>query len=94
MENQQNQPIQQKTIIVNQHRKSVALSLVLTFFFGPLGMFYSTITGGIIMFFVTLVVGIFTLGFGLIFVWPIQMIWAAIAASNYNSKNSTKVIHH
>lgn len=94
MENQQNPTVQQKTIIVTQNKKSVALSLVLTFFFGPLGMLYSTVAGGIIMFFIAIVVGLFTFGIGLFFLWPIQMIWAAIAASNHNSKNNTQVINH
>jgi hypothetical protein len=66
--------------------KSIGLALVLTFFFGPLGMLYSTTTGGIVMFIVTIVVGIFTVGIGLFVTWPICMIWAAVAASNSNKK--------
>ncbi|ULH15014.1 hypothetical protein MF271_13750 [Deinococcus sp. KNUC1210] len=70
--------------IVVVGNKSVILALILTFFFGPLGMLYSTILGGIIMLVVVLVIGIPTAGIGLFFLWPIQMIWAGVAASNYN----------
>lgn len=66
--------------------KSVGVSLLLTFFFGPLGMLYSTIWGGIIMIVVSFIVGLISLGFGLIFMWPICMIWGAVAANSYNQK--------
>jgi len=79
-------PTPQKQVMVVVPTKSIPLSLVLTFFFGPLGMLYSTIAGAIIMFIVELVVGIFTLGLGLFLTHPICMIWGAIAAHNYNKK--------
>ena len=66
--------------------KSVGASLVLTFLFGPLGMFYSTVVGAIIMLVLYIVVGIITLGLGLIVLHPIAMIWGAVAVSNYNKK--------
>ncbi len=61
--------------------KSVVLSLVLTFFFGPFGMLYSTVIGGIIMLVLYVAIGIPTLGWGLAVLHPIAMIWGAIAAS-------------
>ena len=75
----------QKTVVVNTG-KSVGASLVLTFLFGPLGMFYSTIIGAIIMIILYIVVGIITVGIGLIVLHPISMIWGAISVSNYNKK--------
>jgi len=80
-----------KTIVVIQQRKSMILGLILTFFFGSLGMLYSTISGGLIMFVLSIIVGVFTLGFGLIFIWPIQLIWTIIAISNHNSKQERRV---
>jgi hypothetical protein len=62
----------------------VGLSLLLTLLFGPLGMLYSTVTGGLVMIVVTIVVGMFTFGIGLILLWPIYLIWGAMAAHNYN----------
>lgn len=66
--------------------KSVGASIALTFFFGPLGMFYSTVTGAIIMLVLYLVIGLFTLGLGLIVLHPIAIIWGAVEVSNYNKK--------
>jgi hypothetical protein len=67
--------------------KSVGASLVLTFFFGPLGMLYSTVIGGLVMMFIAIVVALLTVGFGLLLVWPVTMVWGAIAASNAHSKH-------
>lgn len=64
----------------------MGISIALTLFFGPLGMFYSTIAGAIIMIIVDIVVGILTFGIGLLVTWIIQVIWAAIATSSYNKK--------
>lgn len=72
--------------------KSVGLSIILTILFGPLGMFYSTIWGGIVMGIVhlfILVFAIFTFGLGYIlffFTWPVCVLWGALATSSYNKK--------
>lgn len=71
-------------VVVTQSTKNVGIAIILTFLFGPLGMFYSTIIGGIVMLVVSLFVAIFTLGIGLLFTWPVCIIWGAIAAKNYN----------
>jgi hypothetical protein len=60
--------------------KSVVLSLVLTFFFGPFGMLYSTLTGALVMLILYVALGIPTLGWALAGLHPIAMIWGAIAA--------------
>lgn len=79
-----NQP--PNNIQVNLPLKSVGVSLVLTFFFGSFGLLYSSIVAGIIMFFVEVIVAIFTFGFGLILTHPICMVWGAIATNAYNKK--------
>ena len=71
-------------VVVAKTEKNVGIALLLTFLFGPLGMLYSTVTGGLVMIAVTFVVGIFTFGLGLIFLWPIYLVWGAMAAHNYN----------
>ena len=71
--------------------KSVGASIVLTFLFGPLGMFYSTVIGAIIMLVLYIVVGIVTLGMGLIVLHPIAMIWGAVAVSNHNKKLAARL---
>lgn len=82
MESQQSTQHTQHVVIRTQ--KSIGAALVLTFFFGPLGMLYSTVTGGIIMLIISAIVAVFTLGFGLLFIWPVCMIWAAVAVNNHN----------
>lgn len=72
--------------VVTVSPKSVGISLLLTFLFGSVGMFYSTVLGAIIMLIVEVVVGTLTLGLGLIVTHPICMIWAALAAKSYNDK--------
>jgi ABC-type phosphate transport system permease subunit len=73
------------TVIV-ANTKSVALSLVLTFFLGPLGMLYSTIWGAIVMIVLSVPVFILTLGHGAFLIWPVSMIWGAWATHRYNQR--------
>ncbi len=67
-------------------RKSLLVSLLLTFFLGPLGMFYTTIFGALVMSGVTTVVAIVTLFQGLPIVWPLCMIWGAWAGHRKNER--------
>jgi hypothetical protein len=77
-------------VVVMAPSKSVGLAFVLTWFFGPLGMLYSTVSGALIMLGVTVVgsifVGIVTFGLGLIVLWPLiwvaSIIWGCVAAAN------------
>jgi hypothetical protein len=73
-----------KQVVVVSSTKSVGISIILTFLFGPLGMFYSTISGAVIMCVLSIIVALFTAGIGLIVTWPISIIWGALAASSYN----------
>ena len=66
------------------NRKSVLLAIILTLFFGPLGMLYSTITGAVIMLVLYLALGIPTFGWALAGLHPIAIVWAAWAAHNAN----------
>ncbi len=79
------------TVIVTQPRKSVIAALILTFLFGPLGMLYSTVAGGLVMFVVTLILTPLTVGMSLILTWPICMIWGALAAAGSGKSTTTTV---
>lgn len=70
------------TVVVQQQRKDPAVALLLTFFFGPLGMLYSTVAGGLIMLVIGVVAIPLTLGFAILVLWPIQMVWAYQAAKD------------
>jgi len=74
------------TVIIGTHNKSVGTSLILTILFGPLGMLYSTIIGGIVMMILCFLAAFTTLGLGLMILWPICIIWGAMAANRYNRK--------
>lgn len=66
--------------------KSMGAALVLTFLFGPLGLLYATVPGGLIMMVVSLLVAVVTLGAGLLVVWPITMLWAAFKVQAHNNR--------
>lgn len=55
--------------------------MLLALLFGPLGLFYVSTVSGVLMTFVTLVAALSTVGVGLLFAWPLCMVWAYIAAS-------------
>jgi|GEM_PF-878716 len=76
--------VQQTTVIQMSAHKNVGLAVLLAFLFGPLGMLYATITGGIVMFFVNIVVAVLTLGLGLFLTIPLGMLWAGMAANSHN----------
>ena len=65
--------------------KSVGVAFLLTFLFGPLGMFYSTVVGAIVMLVGSLVLVPLTSGIAAFFVWPASIIWGCVAASRANA---------
>ena len=66
--------------------KSLAVALILTFLFGPLGLLYATVPGALILLVLTIIVGFFTLGIGFIVGWLASMIWAVLAVNSHNAK--------
>ncbi len=71
-------------VVIIGGQKSMGVAILLTFFFGPLGLLYVSVAGGLILMFVGLI--------GLI-IWPLlllpwlgSIIWAIIAVSNQNAK--------
>lgn len=77
-----------QTVVIVGKQKSVGVAFILAFFFGPLGLLYASITGGVVMFILGVIISIVTLGIGLILVWITCIIWAVVAANNANSKIS------
>ena len=73
-----------QTVVVVGSKKSVAVAAILSLFFGPLGMLYSTVSGAIVMFFVGLVL-ILSVGYPAFFVLiPAYVGWAMVAADKHN----------
>lgn len=62
--------------------KSRGLAVLLATLFGPLGLFYASPVGGLLMTLVSLTVGLFTVGVGLLFAWPVCILWAYAAVSD------------
>jgi uncharacterized paraquat-inducible protein A len=83
----QPQHVQQVVYVGNQ--KSVGTAIALAFFFGPLGMLYSTTSGAFIMFVVTMFAMLATMGVGIFVTMPICVLWAAHAASEHNRRQAT-----
>jgi hypothetical protein len=75
-----------RQLVVVSPTKSMGVSIILTILFGPLGMFYSTVSGALIMIVVSFAVSVLTFGLGLLLTWPISIIWGAAATSSYNKK--------
>ena len=76
----------QPKIVIVQTTKSPGTAALLGFFFGPIGLLYSTVMGAVIMFIVNVCVGAVTFGFGLFLTWPVCCIWGYMAAKAYNKK--------
>ena len=81
----------QKIVVVSSGEKSMVASILLSLVFGPLGLLYASVTGGIVMLLVSVVVAIFTLGIGLLITFPICIIWAVIATNTYNENIRKKI---
>ena len=82
---------QNRQYVVTRSPKSVGLGLILTLVLGPIGLFYATITGGVIMAIldtIFAIAGFMTLGISLFITVPlvnlICMVWAYKAITNYN----------
>jgi hypothetical protein len=75
-------------VYVHHPKKSIGIAALLSLLFGPLGMLYSTVVGAFVMFIVNLLAIFGTFGFGLLFTWPLCIVWAAVAANSTNNPDS------
>jgi hypothetical protein len=86
--------VQQTTVIQIGSHKSVLGAVLLAFFFGPLGMLYATVPGGLVMFFVSIIVAIPTLGLGLLITIPLGTLWAGLSANSHNKRLEAVAAQH
>lgn len=77
-------PSVQNNVIIVGKAKSVGVAFLLAFLFGPLGLLYASILGGIIMFFVSIVLFFLLPVIGAILAWIACIIWAVSAANSAN----------
>lgn len=71
--------------------KSVGLAIFLALLFGPFGLLYASVLGGFIMLIGGVIAVAASGGVAAPFVWIACPIWAAIAASNYNSAITSRI---
>lgn len=90
-------PYGSTTVVTVTTPKSVGVAFLLTFFFGPWGMLYSTVSGALTMLGISIIGGIFvgfaTFGLGWVIwfpaVWAASIIWGCSSASK---QQGTQVI--
>jgi len=62
--------------------KDVRTSVLLALFLGPVGLMYTSIGGGLFTLFLLVVLGLFTVGIGVIPVWLLSVLWAYLSATH------------
>lgn len=86
-------------IVITKSEKKPALGAVLGFFFGPIGLLYSTISGAIVMGIATVISAIcipllFGLGIPMVFgCWIASAIWGYMACKKHNDSINAAVIN-
>jgi hypothetical protein len=86
----------QQTAAVVVGQKNMAAAVILALLFGGVGLLYASIVGGIVMFLIEFLVGVFvvfTMGIGALalpVILPLvhlaTIIWAIVAVKNHNEK--------
>lgn len=74
------------SVVIFAEKKSMFLAVFLTLMFGPLGMLYVTVGGGIAMLVVSVLLGSLTFGIALFVLWPICVIWTYVAVRSHNKR--------
>lgn len=64
--------------------KSLVIAILLAVFLGPIGLFYSTVVGALVMLLITGIIGFLTFGYGLFVPHIIGIIWAIVAVNSHN----------
>lgn len=76
------------TIVIAKPPKIVAAAFFLTLLFGPLGLLYASIGGGIFLTICAVIFVPLTAGVAAILLWPASIIWGVIAAILSKSKTT------
>lgn len=88
-QNYNRQPNSPNVVIVGK-QKSTGTAFLLAFLFGPFGLLYASVTGGIIMIFVGILLFFLIPIIGSLISWVICIIWAVIAAEEANKNAIVK----
>ena len=74
------------SVVAVGSRKSVIVAFILAAIFGPLGLFYSSVVGGIVMLVLSGGGALVTFGLALLVSWPVCALWAVIATLRHNAR--------
>lgn len=78
--------IPQQQIIIVTKPKSTVVAFILTFLFGPLGLLYVSVVGGLVMI-IAAIISFFLLPLiGPIITWIISMVWGVVGAMQSNNQ--------
>ena len=66
--------------------KRLGLAILLAAIFGPFRLFYATVPGAMLMLVAAIALAMFTFGIGVFLVWPLCIVWAAMAVTSYNKQ--------
>jgi hypothetical protein len=78
-------------------RKSMAAAVILAIFFGPLGLLYASVTGGLVLLaadIAAVVLSFLTLGMGAVLfplIWIASIIWAVLAVQGKDQQVLTQI---
>lgn len=74
------------SVIVVTATKSMGLAIALSVLFGPLGLLYASIVGGLIMLVISVPLAMVTFGVSLFLTWPVCIVWSIIATNSCNRR--------
>jgi len=76
--------------ILTRQRKSLIAAIILTLLFGPFGLLYASVTGGILMLIflpiLFVLVNVSTAFLVILFYWPACMCWSVVSTVKYNNE--------
>jgi hypothetical protein len=84
----------QQNITIIGRQKSVGTAVLLAFFFGPLGLLYTSVAAGLIMMVISFISFFVLPIIGPTIVWLICIIWAGVETDNQNSKFKDEYLRH
>jgi hypothetical protein len=71
--------------------KRAGMAIALAVLFGPLGLFYASTLGGVVMCMVTVTAGLFTVGVALVPCWLVCVFWAVVATVSHDDPHPTGI---
>lgn len=81
----------QATIIHIQDGKSPLVAGLLTFFFGPIGLLYTSPIAALVLIVLSIILLPLTIGLAALIIWPTAIVWGVVSALRSQSKQSAAI---